>query len=300
MNKPLRNFSLMLEALTELQPEIEAAEQATLTSRSDREPIGTPFVASDEDRLVPASRDKRPERDAVQIRPAAPSQADWLSELGPLPREALLLGLASDGLPVLLNLHAPQPGPLLVCADPGTGKTSLLQMIAQAATEMHTPGEVQFGVITNHPDELGHLGEYEHCLGVFPTYHDSAVDFLSSLSGWAHANKGGQQSIPLLIDDLESMNDLDFDTCQTLRWLLLRGPARRVWPIITMNAERVSQVEDWLEAFRTRIFGQIRDDHRADALSGVPGTTLRHLQAGLQFALREGDDWLKFWIPEMG
>ena len=262
MDNSLRNFSLMLEALTELQPEIEAAQQT--------KPV-----------------------------PAAPSLVDSLSELGPLPREALLLGLASDGLPVLLNLHDPHPGPLLVVADPGAGKTALLQMIAQASTEMHTPGDVQFGTITNYPDEWGHLTDYEQCVGIFPTYHDSAVDFLSSLSGWAHANKGGQQSILLLIDDLESMNDLDFDTRQTLRWLLLRGPARRVWPIITLNAERASEVEDWLEAFRTRIFGQIRDDHMADSLTGVPGSTLRHIQSGLQFALREGDDWLKFWIPEI-
>lgn len=280
MDNSLRNFSLMLEALSELQPEIEAAQQTKPMPRSGREPVGT-------------------------IRPAAPSLADSLSELGPLPREALLLGLASDGLPVLLNLHTAHPGPLLVAADPGAGKTALLQMIAQAATEMHTPGDVQFGVVTNYSDEWGHLDEFEHCVGIFPTYHDSAVDFLSSLSGWAHANKGSQQSILLLIDDLESMNDLDFDARQTLRWLLLRGPSRRVWPIITLNAERASQVEDWLEAFRTRIFGQIRDDRTADSLTGIPvpgtfpGSTLRHIQAGLQFALRQGDDWLKFWIPEI-
>ena len=172
-------------------------------------------------------------------------------------------------------------------------------MIAQAAAEMHTPNDVQFGVITNHPDAWKHLDDFEQCIGVFPTYHDSAVDFLISLSGWAHANKGGQQSILLLIDDLESMNGLDFDTRQTLRWLLLRGPARRVWPIITMNAERASEVEDWLEAFRTRIFGQITNDHTADKLAGIPGSTFQHIQAGLQFTLREGDDWLKFQILEI-
>jgi hypothetical protein len=260
MNNPLRTFSLMLEAMAELQPEIEAAQATTM--------------------------------------PTAPSLADSLSELGPLPREALLLGLASDGLPVLLNLHDPHPGPLLIAADPGAGKTALLQLIAQAVADMHTPEEVQFGVVTNYPDEWGHLAEPEHCAGIFPTYHDSTIEFLSSLSGWAHANKGSQQSILLLIDDLESMEHIDFDARQTLRWLLLRGPSRRVWPLITLNAERASQVEAWLEAFRTRIFGVIQDDRIADMLTGIPRANLKHLQAGLQFALREGNDWLKFWIPE--
>ena len=266
MDNPLHNFSMMLEALTELQPEIEAAAV---------------------------------QADQAQLKPAPPSLTVSLSELGPLPREALLLGLASDGLPVLLNLHDPHPGPLLVAADPGAGKTNLLQMIAQAAADMHDVGDVQFGVITNYPDEWEHLAGLEHCVGIFPTYHDSAIDFLSSLSGWAHANKGSQQSILLLVDDLESMEHIDFDARQILRWLLLRGPSRKVWPIVSMNAERVTQVEPWLEAFRTRIFGKIQDDGVAENLTGISGTTLKHLQAGLQFALREDGDWLKFWIPEL-
>ena len=261
MNNPLRNFSLMLEAMAELQPEIEAA-------------LPKPVAA-------------------------APSLAESLSELGPLPQEALLLGLASDGLPVLLNLHDSLPGPLLIAADPGSGKTALLQLIAQAAAQMHTPNEVQFGAVTNYPDEWGHLTESEHCVGIFPTYHDSTVDFLSSLSGWAHSNKGSSQSILLLVDDLESMEQLDFDARQTLRWLLLRGPSRRVWPFITLNAQRVSQVESWLEAFRTRVFGSIQDDRTTERLSGLAGASMKGLQAGLQFALREGDDWLKFWIPQV-
>ncbi|GAB4504375.1 MAG: hypothetical protein Fur0043_13690 [Anaerolineales bacterium] len=262
MTNPLRNFSLALEALTELRPEIETARTLPLAS--------------------------------------APSLSDSLAELGPLPREALLLGLASDGLPVLLNLHDPHAGPLLVVADAGAGKTAFLQLIAVAAAEMHPPEEVQFGVITNYPDEWEYLAGLEHCVGVFPTYHNSASDFLHSLSGWAHANKGGVQSVLLLLDDLESIEQMGFEARQTLRWLLLRGPARKAWPIVTVNAGRAGQVEAWLEAFRTRIFGQVKDHRLAEHLAGVPAFTLRTLQAGLQFALREGDDWLKFWIPEIG
>lgn len=262
MTNPLRTFSLALEALTELRPECEVRHTVHLAS--------------------------------------VPSLADSLAALGPLPSEALLLGLAPDGLPVLLNLHEPQAGPLLVAADPGAGKTNLLQLIAGAAAEMHPPGEVQFGVITNYPDEWEALAGLEHCVGIFPFSHNAACDFLHSLSGWAHANKGGVQSVLLLLDDLESIEQVDFETRQTLRWLLLRGPARKVWPIVTVNAERAGQVEAWLDAFRTRIFGQIKDSRLAERLAGVPAFTLHTLQPGLQFALREGNHWLKFWIPAIG
>ncbi len=262
MTTPLRTFSLALETLTELRPEIEAARTFPLAS--------------------------------------APSLADSLAELGPLPRESLLLGLASDGLPVLLNLHDPSPGPLLIVADAGAGKTALLQLIASAAAEMHSAGEVQFGIITNYPDEWEGFASLEHCVGILPVYHNAAVDFLHSLFGWAHANKGGKQSVLLLLDDLESIEHIDFEARQILRWLLLRGTARKAWPIVTVNAEGAGRVEVWLEAFRTRIFGQVKDSHLAERLAGVPAFTLRTLQAGLQFALREGEDWLKFWIPDIG
>ena len=134
------------------------------------------------------------------------------------------------------------------------------------------------------------------CGAIF--YTQLRIEARTKVACLSQHNQGNQQSILLMIDDLESMNDFDFDARQNLRWLLLRGPARRVWPVVTLNTERASQVEDWLDAFRTRIFGQVQDDRVADHLTGIPGTTLRHLQAGLQFALREGNDWLKFWIPE--
>jgi hypothetical protein len=289
MNNPLRSFSLMLEALAEIKPEIDAALSPPAPA-----PLVGPGSKGDAD-----GQDTPAQTGPLQPAPAAPSLAESLTELGPLPREALLLGLASDGLPVLLNLHDPHPGPLLIAADPGAGKTALLQLIAQAAAQMHMPGEVQFGAVTNYPDEWGHLVELEHCVGIFPTYHDAAIDFLHSLSGWAHANKGSSQSILLLLDDLESMEHIDFDARQTLRWLLLRGPSRRVWPLISLNAKRAGKLEPWLEAFRTRVFGAIQDDRTAEGLTGIPGTTLKHLQAGLQFTLREGNGWLKFWIPQV-
>src|SRR5512139_1948863 len=99
MSTSNRQFSLALEALAELKME---------TSSRPAQPI-----------------------------PAAPSLNGVLAELGPLPREALFLGVASDGLPVLLNLHDPLPGPMLVVGDAGAGKTAFLQFLARSITETH-------------------------------------------------------------------------------------------------------------------------------------------------------------------
>ena len=74
-------------------------------------------------------------------------------------------------------------------------------------------------------------------LAYFPFYHQSAEDFILSLASWAHENKTSRQFVLLLLDDLEAASNLNFDARQNLRWLLLRGPARRVWPVITLNPQ---------------------------------------------------------------
>jgi hypothetical protein len=246
------------------------------------------------DELLPEIEDAK-----IKPLPLAPPLRDTLDEVGPLPRESLFLGLATDGFPVLLDLHDPTPGPLLIAGDPGSGKTAMLQMIVQAGMRTHSERMLQFAVISNYPDEWDAFSGRAHAMGIFPTYHDSAMEFLRSLSGWAHENRRDRKSILLLIDDLESMEHLDFEYQQILRWLLFRGPARRVWPMLTLNAERYHLVQSWLESFRTRIFGTIKNDQVATNLAGIPSTSFSWMHQGLQFAIRENGGWLKFWIPEI-
>ncbi|MEW5827941.1 MAG: FtsK/SpoIIIE domain-containing protein [Chloroflexota bacterium] len=260
MTKPNR-FDLVLQALAELAPELENAH--------------------------------------TDLGPALPTLSEVLTELGPLPREALFLGIAEDGLPVLLDLGDPAPGPLLVAGDEKTGKTTFLKTIVHAAAAMHEPEGLQFGVVTANPEEWEQENELPNSAGVYPVYDNSAMDFILGLTAWAHNNRGSRQAVLLLIDDLESLAKLDFDARQNLRWLLLRGPNRRVWPVATLNAGRSGKSLEWLESFRTRIFGRIRHTGTARELSRTPNASLENIVAGTQFAMRENNNWLNFWIPAL-
>lgn len=259
----INRYTLMMEALNELKSEMDTTRQSQ-----------------------------------TKAAPARPSLNQVLAEYGSMPQEALFLGVASDDLPVLLNLHDPIPGPILVTADAGAGKTVLLQTIALAAGQMHQPEDLQFGVLTNHPDEWNGLESIPNNVGIFPLYNQSAEDFILSLASWAHGNKTSRQSVLLLLDDLEAASNLDFDARQNLRWLLLRGPARRVWPIITLNPNRMENIMPWLDAFRTRILGAIQNQRHIEQLDAV-SAELESLQSGSHFTLREGESWLRFWIPSI-
>ena len=229
--------------------------------------------------------------------PIAPTLENVLSRIGAIPGEALFLGVASDGLPVLLNLYDPHPGPMLIAGDAGSGKTAFLRTIAHALPHTHRSADIQFGVLTNYPDEWQEISTTPHHAGVFPIGHNSAHTFISDLAAWAHSNKNTQQCRLLLVDDLESVASLDMESLRDFRWLLLRGPSRRVWPIVTLNAPRYGQVLAWLQAFRTRVFGRVANPRVAEAIGGDRLSAFEQLESGTQFSLRERDNWLRFWLP---
>jgi DNA helicase HerA-like ATPase len=230
-------------------------------------------------------------------KPALPTLDRILAQIGPLPREALFLGMAEDGLPVLLNMRDPAPGPILVIGDAGSGKTAFLKNIVRALALTHDPAEVQFGVITAHIEEWENEKSSPQRVAIFSAHETGAEELLLSLAAWAHNNKNNKQTVLLLMDDLEAVSTFDFDALQNLRWLLQHGPSRRVWPILTLNAERYGKVISWIPGFRTRVFGRIKNIQTAAALGGDSSSRLDELQAGRQFSLRENGEWLRFWSP---
>ncbi|GAB1470109.1 hypothetical protein MASR2M66_09860 [Chloroflexota bacterium] len=255
------NLDLMLDALTEIMQE-EKAKQST-------------------PQTPPA--------------PARQTLSLLLSQITPLPQEALFLGMANDGLPVLLNLYDAVPGPILIAGDSSSGKTRLLQTIARAAEHLHTPDSVRYGIVTTKPDEWQSLYGSANNAGIYNANEENTVELIQSLVNWAHNNKGEGQCILLLIDDLDAITKLDPQTQQNLRWLLLRGPSRRVWTFVTLNAHRSEAQQEWLEFFRTRLFCHVAAPETAKTLTG--NSALNQLAIDEEFALREGDSLIKFWLP---
>lgn len=232
---------------------------------------------------------------AISIRELPPLR-DILKEIGPLPEEALFLGLAEDGLPVLLNIWDPEPGPILVAGDSKAGKTDFLKTIARYIITTRQSCDIQYGVLTDFPDEWNGYVEYPHCIGVFSTAQKSTNDYIQALTIWIEKNKISQQSVLLLIDGLEDFVNLNDKLSQGLKKILLYGSGAKVWPVATVNLENFQRAKTWLNYFRTRIFGYTKHTCIIND-NGCYNTGFEDLSKGVEFSLKEGSEWLKFQIP---
>ena len=253
-------FALTLETLAELAPEIRAAH--------------------------------------ADPGPGLPSLSEVLAEYSPLPQSALFLGLAEDGLPVLLNLRDPSPGPILIAGDSKSGKTALLKNMARAVDHIHRPNDVKYTILTEHPDEWKGFEKSENCEGILSFQSSDTMRYIATLVEWGYKNKNNRLSLLLLIDGLDAITRIE-DLHQQLRWLLLRGPAHSIWPIVTLNAQQADGIKLWLEAFRTRLFGYIQNESAVESLTGLHNLSFKDLLAGSQFAMHEGNNWLPFWVPSL-
>lgn len=233
----------------------------------------------------------------VDPAPALPKLSDVLAEISPLPRGSAFLGMANDGLPVLLNLLDPLPGPILIAGDKGSGKTKLLQIISQSIAHVPASHNIRYVALTNYSDEWSRLQSL-NCEGILPITDSESARYLSGLVEWAHRKQSNQQIVVLLIDDFEALLSSN-EIRQYLRWLLLRGPSSQVWPFITLNSERSESLSSWLGAFRTRLFGYLEDLQKSEILNGATENLFHELIPGSQFAMREGKSWLPFWIPQL-
>jgi hypothetical protein len=228
--------------------------------------------------------------------PARPSGFDWSATL---PADSLLFGMAVDGKPLLLSLSNSQPGSILVTAERGSGKTHFLKMLLQAAARLKRPSDAQFAVLTSYPDDFAHIQASQHLLGVWASYDEPATsDMLYQLACRVEDAKN-RQPIILLVDGLDAIFQLDQQSQDNLVYILANGPEAMVWPVVTANADMIVDLPDWLDCFRTRIYGRVSNPTTAAMLSTLPGAPLNSLLPGTQFCLREKSQWLKFWLPTL-
>ncbi len=229
--------------------------------------------------------------------PAYPTLESVLTKFMPLPANGLFMGVASDGLPVLLNMADPRPGALLVLGDRQSGKTDFLQGVARAASLTHHPPLPAIRCRHLPPRGVGRMVWSAALLRCVDSGKSQPKGLPRRPLGSGYKKDSSSESLLLLVDNLQCITDLPFDIQENIHWLLANGTSNRIWTFATLEAGLAGSLPLWVKAFGTRIYGRVGDPGVAERLTPMPGANLRTLLSGAQFCIRERNHWLRFWLP---
>lgn len=252
------------------------------------------------ERVAPGMRERALNDLPTQTIETGYALSELLHRLGPLPPCSALMGVCEDGLPFLLDLEDPTPGSILVVADDGSGKTALLRSILASTSVLNRSEEVAFTIVTPNPGKYENLEDLDNCRTVLSTFERDASELVVELADLAEQRKNmrNQGTVEVLaIDDLAAfVQNNDYEVNTRLRWLIAQGPQAAIWPIATVKTGQLWRIQDGIyEAFGTTFVGRTSSSQLP---SGLGLTTMRQEVPGV-FTVPMGDEWIRFWIPNL-
>jgi len=276
-----------LKVLEHLKASTLHAQKTT----ADRPAAPIPTVAEVDEKPLP------PVAEQVQ---GPPSLQSVLSESIFFPPSSVLLGSCEDGVPLHLDLTNPAAGSLLICGDPGSGKSRLLSAILTSAAWLNSPEQVSYYLLVRKTDEFSDLADPDHCQAIQATDKPQAAELIKELLEEIEIRKRGVPgpAIVLAIDDLANLlRTLDDSGFSDLYRLVRHGPRMQVWTIATLSTRYLQWIDRrMLDAFRTHLLGSTTDALVARRLAGDIEQFLQSLTAGQQFGVCFRGEWVKFWV----
>ena len=238
-----------------------------------------------DDLITQATRVETMYKRAMRSQPAAARQSEpglfinkrklakVLDEVGPFTEDTLFIGIADDGLPILLDLEDTDTGSMLFIGDRKAGKNPQLKTIAAALEFTHTPEQIKFAVITDDPNRWRDLQDSPNLINIFSYYSPGTPSFLEGLVNWTSVNRNSSQVIVLLIDNVNHMIHMPPDARENLSWLLRYGAEHKVRIFATLETHAyLMKTRTWRAMFGTLLYGKTMQD--------MPAVSARHRRRG--------------------
>jgi hypothetical protein len=228
-----------------------------------------------------------------------------IDEVSPLPIQSIIVGACEDGMHFYMDLSDPGPGSILIASDRGCGKTRLIKSILTSAVELNHPRQARYIILTDKFEEYNSLSRRSHCYQAVSLIDGDIQSLLKDIIQVVESRYNNQyagSAIIIAIDDLITFCDLlDDDNFDVIRWLVQNGPLLNIWPIVTLDANDVHNIDiEFLRDFSTRLLGKIDSTEIASSISESKNPKTKDLIPGSQFKVYFDNDWLSFWIPEIG
>lgn len=238
-----------------------------------------------------------------------PTLQGLLSEYDDLPAQSVILGVDEEGLPVLVEINEPEPGPgsILIVGDERQQQINLLRTAIESVVWRNSARGVQFLVLSHLPGAwrswVSEKGYERYCLGVHGVNELAAQEWVQRLTEWAEERQSGARVRPpvlLLLDTLSFLPKLSSELREEFNWLAKEGPKGYVWPIAAISTALANALSRQIGIFKTTIYGYTDDEAFYTKLAGLDENAARRFVAPGQFAVKTREDgkstWLKFHL----
>ena len=220
-----------------------------------------------------------------------------------LPAATALLGISSDGLPVLFDLNDPAPGPLLILGNEGCGKVRLMQQIALSLLHNNPAEAVQISVIGHHLMRWGEVTAkarqnqaWLELSGGKKADSGEQIITAAEMTEKRYLHPGKNPAAVIFIDDLSFIFNQNAAVQLNFEWLCKHGPQVKVWLVASLETQAALSMGRWIRYFRTRIIGEMPKQN-SDRLGLFPGSGAEDFLPGIEFAVYVRDAWLRFELP---
>lgn len=293
------------EALSQAQ-EMNSAPGKTPSAETPKPSDWVEEKPQEKAKMQPAAAQPRAKaRPAADALPPAESLERLLESHPGLPNETAVLGVCDDGLPVLLDLNDPTPGSLLLVGDEREKHLDMLRSAVTSTVKRNSPHAIQFLVITDDPktwDEWIFSQGYErHCLGVEDRESEAARQWILQLADWTEQRRLGQRGGPpvlVLFDTLDFLPRLPYDVRLNFDWMVKEAPPARIWPVASISTNLALSIGSrMLRSFQSRVLGYSCDAAVYTRLGGLEDPNADDFVRPGEFAVKVGDDWLRFQAP---
>lgn len=164
------------------------------------------------------------------------------------PDNAVFLGVAEDGFPVLFNVLDEKVPNILIWQ----GRVDILKVIAEYIMRVQKGNrrktDIEFLILTSNPEHWKFLYNMSPtdlrqtpCIAVALINSDLADQLILSLASWVHDSKKAGKTVLVLVDDISKMFDMEFNVLNNMKYVLHNGSRKSVFVIGTSDDQRYVQ-----------------------------------------------------------
>jgi len=258
--------------------------------------LGVPGVRIQREGPVVQVEIPRPDPQVVRFRPLMEQVRRALPRYPPY---TALLGLATDGAPLLIRLTSPQVTHLLIAGTTGSGKTSLARTILASLVATHRPGQLMLMIVDPKGTAFPGFQDLPHVWAV------AAGDPAAAAAGLEEAVRRMEERsregvvLPRLLIVLDELGDLiqqgGREVAGLLTRLAQRGREAGIHLMACTQKPAAALLGGQLTAnFPARLVGRVVSAEDARVAAGIGGTGAERLQGKGDFLAVVGGTITRF------